>query len=97
VCPGISRPDLSTLLLVTVLYTQGHNVSHPQHKILFPFVNSYLDQNFSGILQNKDDITTRCIQRTARLQCSVLSILVIICQHILVVMVKVFELSVNEL
>jgi hypothetical protein len=37
----------------------GHKV--PFYQVTFPFVNSYLDQDFSGILQIETDVLTHCI------------------------------------
>jgi hypothetical protein len=51
VCPGSCASRLATLLLVPILDIQGHNLS--SYQVSFPFVNSYLDQDFSGILQNQ--------------------------------------------
>jgi hypothetical protein len=59
VCPGNSASRLATLLLVHVLDVQGHNL--PSYQVYLPFVNSYLDQDFSGILQNEADVLTCCI------------------------------------
>jgi hypothetical protein len=33
------------------------------YQVSFPFVNSYLDQDFSGILQNKADVSVRYFER----------------------------------
>jgi hypothetical protein len=43
-----------------VLDIEGHNLS--SYQVSFPFVNSYLDQDFSGILQNKADVLTYYIR-----------------------------------
>jgi hypothetical protein len=59
VCPGKTASHLATLLLVPVLDVQGHNLS--SYQVSFPFVNSYLDQDFCGILQNVADVLTRYI------------------------------------
>jgi hypothetical protein len=61
VCPGNTASHLATSLLVPVLDAQGHNLS--SYQISFPFVNSHLDQDFSGILQNEADVLTRYILR----------------------------------
>jgi hypothetical protein len=57
VCPGNTAPHLAALLLVPVLDIQGHNLS--SYQVSFPFLNSYLDQDFSGILQNETDVLTK--------------------------------------
>jgi hypothetical protein len=59
VCPGNTASHLATMLLVPVLDIQDHNLSSFQ--VSFPFVNSYLDQDFSGNLQHKADMLTRYI------------------------------------
>jgi hypothetical protein len=56
VCPDNIDSHLATLLLVPVLDVWGHNL--PSHQVSFPFVNSHLDQDFSGILQNEADVLT---------------------------------------
>jgi hypothetical protein len=56
VCPGSIASYLAKLLLVPVLDIQGHSLS--SHQILYSFVNSYLDNNFSGILQHEADVLT---------------------------------------
>jgi hypothetical protein len=60
VCPGDTAYNLEALLLMPVLDVQGHNLSSFQ--ISFPFVNSYLDQGFSGFIQNKADVFTHCVR-----------------------------------
>jgi hypothetical protein len=54
VCPGNTASYLATLLLIPVLDVQGRNLS--SYQVSSPFVNSYMDQDFPGILQNKADV-----------------------------------------
>jgi hypothetical protein len=50
---------LATLLLVNVLDAWCHNISY--YRVSFPLVKSYLEQDFSGILQSEADVLTRYI------------------------------------
>jgi hypothetical protein len=46
--------------MVTVLDIQGHNLS--SYQVAYPFVNPYLNQDFSGILQHETDVLTYYIR-----------------------------------
>jgi hypothetical protein len=61
VCLDNTASHQETLLLVPVLDILGHNSS--SHQVSFPFVNSYLDQDFYVILQNEAEVLTRYIYR----------------------------------
>jgi hypothetical protein len=56
VCPGNTASRLAALLLVLLLEVEGHNLL--SYQVSFPSMNSYLDQDFSAILQNEADVLT---------------------------------------
>jgi hypothetical protein len=54
--PWNTASHLTTLLLVPVLDIWGHNLS--TYQFSFPFVSTHMYQDFSGIQQNKADVTS---------------------------------------